>query len=160
MTSIDNDQNVHLNKFQIPDLFLANISLGFCENLAPTICSMAKGRIADVNIWSRELSRPEMEEWTSCQSRMEGDLLAWTNSSWELENAWEVYGPLIRCASQERLRFDVAFPKRVKMLEGLMTCWKFGGEMLGLDYDIESTKRKFEFYQICEHPKNPLDSEC
>ncbi len=48
-----------------PD-FLTKVFLGGCPS-AEVGCTSPEGRFADLNVWSRPLTKEELEEWTACK---------------------------------------------------------------------------------------------
>ena len=75
----------NVEKYKLPDDFLDMIYIGRCDEQRRD-CSAHSGNISDVNIWNRAMTIEEMINWTDCSSGAQGDLVNWSNSTWEVVN--------------------------------------------------------------------------
>ena len=57
----------NLVDLEIPRDILNHVYLGRCNFDYKSTCTAAEGQFADLNIWSKPLTKDEMKAWTTCR---------------------------------------------------------------------------------------------
>ena len=65
-TNIDKQDEMLKDSF-VPKHMQELIYIGRCNNDYNTLCHAPGGMFTDLNIWSKDLGKDDMEKWTSCE---------------------------------------------------------------------------------------------
>ena len=61
------DPDPTFTKVQIPGDFLSKVFIGMCNFEYKKTCSGPRSEFADLNIFGRELTQDEAQDWTTCR---------------------------------------------------------------------------------------------
>ena len=135
----ENGRLVSENKFEEfvkfgeswPELIVKDITVG-CINFTDWKGSHS-GIVTDFQLFSRILSFQELEKWTGCQERMQGDLVSWDTAEWYFKmtvNGSEVeYREFEKDVCDMRNKSLHLFPSKTSFKKSLDLCAKVSGKL-------------------------------
>ena len=88
------------------------------------------GAMTDINIWNRNLTESEVEQWSRCELGAGGNLLDWTTAQWKAVDLQELdLDELEVCGKIEGKKHLVVPPQKKTFHAALDHCNSFGGRM-------------------------------
>ena len=88
------------------------------------------GAVTDVNVWPRDLSEAELEDWAQCRETAPGRMVAWQEARLELKLLRvENINISLVCGPREQTSFFTAFNARINFQETIEFCGKIGGKI-------------------------------
>ena len=97
------------------------------------------GQLTDYNLWNISLSVEQMLEWTSCKSKIKGNIVNWETALWEETNLIQREGTYEEiCVSQKIGYIDLKL--MLKFQDASLLCSGLRGEIPLLENKIEEDK--------------------
>ena len=138
-TMYENGRLVSENKFKelkefgeaVPEFVVTDINVG-CKHFKNWKPSHT-GIVTDFQLFGRILTNKELEKWTGCEERLEGDLVSWDSVEWSLHrngNGSEVeYREFEKDVCDMRNMSYHFFPSRRSFKKSLELCDKIYGKL-------------------------------
>ena len=109
------------------------------------------GAVTDVNVWPRELSQSELEDWAECRGAAQGRSVAWEQANLVVKLLRvSTINISLACNSGEQSSFFTAFNTRITFQETIKFCGKIGGK-IGVARDQETLSSMIRsFNETCD----------